>query len=579
MNRGHLTSVICGHFTSVLTTFSDATIPAFFYENQDDPIRTISTTAHLISRASLPDALADLVVEALYDNIADLLRAHAKAEDIQFRIPQPSVIDLHPGVARFWEAQEEMLLIATGAMHDTYYRDGKRVQQLLEQASIPSRVVHTEGSLENLDRLQHGNALAFMQIDVAQAAYWGGDSVPVYGLSFAIPDVSALRRVAVFRPEVMHVIVRRDRLDGRVPTITALEGMRVALGPEGSGSRLLAETVLAHHGVTVRPQVLPVGMMVNQLHAGQIDAVFFTAAVPSEALKRILSDPTMRLLSVEPHKLTKLSGMLTLMEIDAGTYGNQLVNEPAVKTVGTQSVLVTTEDPRIDVDAITRAIFEGARFLQIEEGAEALGTDFPGIPLHPQAVDYYERSGHLPYVPTALSIPLTLWLTWIRIVGQGLLIPVTLFAAVKGILKLRRDRASNEIGRRVFGVSVEAAEPHSVKQLLSIRREIRGRVKRRWWQSGEIDKERWRVLEGLVNLGVEEAKEHLECALITDIRQPPDRIQHDSTELSRYYLALRERIWKHLENGELDAEQHGRLFEILADSGPASDQLPARSAR
>ena len=151
--------------------------------------------------------------------------------------------------------------------------------------------------------------------------------------------------------------------------------------------------------------------------------------------------------------------------------------------------------------------------------------------------------------------------------SQGLLIPLTLVAAYQGILKLRRDRTANEVGRRVFSVSVEATEPHSVKKLLSIRREIRDRVKRRWWQRGEINKERWRVLEGLVNLGIDEAKQHLECALITNIRQPPDRIQHDSTEFSRYYDALRERIWKHLENGELDAEQQQRLLNILADSG------------
>ena len=560
-------------------TYSDATIPAFFYANQDDPIRTISTTAHLISRADLPDALAAQVVDALYDNIRDLLRAHTRAEDIEFRIPELGVIDLHPGVARFWEGQKGMLQIATGAIDGIYYSTGKAIQQLLEQRGIRSSVVHTQGSLENLDRLAQGNTLALMQYEVALAAYWGGDSGPVYGMSFAIPDVSELRRVATFRPEVMHAVVRRDRLDGRVRTIAAVEGMRVALGPDRSGSRLLAETILEHHGVTVQGQALPVGTMVEQLNAGQIDAGFFTAAVPSEALKRILADPTMRLLSVDPQKLTKLSGALTLMEIDAGTYGSQLVNEPSVKTVGTQSVLVTTEDPRIDVGAITRAVFEGAGFLEIDGGTEALATNLPDIPLHPEAVAYYQQSGHLPYVPQFLGIALSLWLTWVRIVGGGLLIPAMLFAACQWILKIRRDRVTNEVGRRVFGVSVEAAEPHSVKQLLSIRREIRGRVKRRWWQGGEIDKERWRVLEGLVNLGVDEAKQQLERALITDIRQPPDRIQHDSTEFSRYYGALRERIWKHLENGELDAEQHGRLFDILADSGPASDQLPARSAR
>ena len=209
-----------------------------------------------------------------------------------------------------------------------------------------------------------------------------------------------------------------------------------------------------------------------------------------------------------------------------------------------------------------------------------MATDLPSVPLHPEAEAYYQDSGLLPSPsPLFLNISLTLWVDWARFVGQGLLILVTLVGAYQGVIKLRRDRTTNEIGRRLFGISVETAEAHSVQKLVGIRREFRERVKRRWWQSGEINTERWRMLEGLVNLGIEEAKQHLERALITDIRQPPDSVQHDRGELPRYYATLRERIWKHLENGELDAEQQARLFDLLSDSAkPPSDTVPTQLA-
>ena len=163
---------------------------------------------------------------------------------------------------------------------------------------------------------------------------------------------------------------------------------------------------------------------------------------------------------------------------------------------------------------------------------------------------------------------------------EGLLILVILVGAYQGIIKFLRDRTANEIGRRLFGISVEPTETRSVSKLVQIRREIRERVRRRWWQGGEINKDRWRVLDGLVNTGIQEAKEHLERALITEIRKPSASAASESEGASTRLAELRERIWTHLENGELDAEQRQRLFDILADSDAhRSDQLPARSAR
>ena len=190
---------------------SNVTLPAYFYPNQTEPIRTVSTRAQLISRADLTDEVAGRVVEALYDNVRDLLRVLTKEEDIEFRMPQGSVVDLHGGVAQYWEERRGMLQIVTGTIDGIYYSTGKAIQRLLEQRGIESSVVHTQGSLENLERLAAGNTIALMQHEVALAAYWGGDSGPVYGLSYAIPDVSGVRRIATLRPEVMHAVVRRDR--------------------------------------------------------------------------------------------------------------------------------------------------------------------------------------------------------------------------------------------------------------------------------------------------------------------------------------------------------------------------------
>ena len=115
-----------------------------------------------------------------------------------------------------------------------------------------------------------------------------------------------------------------------------------------------------------------------------------------------------------------------------------------------------------------------------------------------------------------------------------------------------------------------------MQNLVAVRREIRHRVKQRWWQSGEINRDRWRVLEDLVNLGIQEAKEYLERALVIEIQEPPERILGDRNDLRRFYTQLRRRIWNHLHNGELDVEQQGRLFELIAAAVAEEPSWPSR---
>jgi len=71
--------------------------------------------------------------------------------------------------------------------------------------------------------------------------------------------------------------------------------------------------------------------------------------------------------------------------IEHGQYGCQLENEPAIETISTQALLVTTEDLPFDVGKITRVLFEGADYLPIEGRAKAMARDLSSIPLHPAA--------------------------------------------------------------------------------------------------------------------------------------------------------------------------------------------------
>ena len=552
-------------------------IPANFYENQTTTVQTISTKVRLVGRKDLEEDVVVRILDDLFDHTPALLAIHAQAQDIRFEMPaKGAVVDLHPGTERFWKEISRGPLIATGAIGGLYYSVGEAIREALEPYDIDAQVFHTEGSVENVNRITDREAtVAIMQYDIALASYWGVTE-PIYGVSFpGIPEEPGLRRIAALHPEKVHILVRRDSLKGiEEPSISDLAGLRVCLGPENSGTQYLAQTILRLHEIDAVEQYLSVRAMVNRLNAGEIDAGFLAAGVPSEALRRVLADPGIRLLSVEPRKMTELGRALKLTTIEEQTYGCQLEGEPPIRTLETQAVLLMHQNASsAQVRDITRAIVDSVGFLGIEGGAHALARDLPSLPFHPAAKQYYQENEILPPGPNPWDGPLDL----LKATWQLLAIAVLLLGGYKGLLTLRRDVITQQEARRILAAPVNNVESHPISWLMEIKREMRERVNQRWWRFGEIDRVRWQGLEDLANAGIFEAKKHLMRALLSDIRQFQDQTQQEDTSDGKAYAALKDRIEVHLVTGELDIAQYDhlekRLSEIQKPPDRSSDAL------
>ena len=555
----------------------------------------------LVSRTDLPEDLVFLILEGLFDNIADLLLAHTAAQDIKltraFEVPEEFL--LHPGARKFQEKERDTLLIATSTITGKYYRLGRTIHLLLKQHGIRARAIQTDGSLENADLLRKGLTIAIMQYDAALASRFGKPRF-VYNVDLPdevnIPSVPNIRLIAVLHQEQAHVIIHRDKLarieenlnegtpkseQQRITTLSDLavalkelspreERLRVCLGSEQSGTQVVARVILKLHGIDstlITPSFLSVPNMVSRLHSGEIDAGFFVGYVPTEAIQAPLNDDRFKILSLGPKERAQMMGtVFEASTIAPGTYLSQKEDEAAIQTIATRAVLVTTEDLPRDVEKITKAILEGVVSLNVKGGAKVLAQELPSLPMHPDAKRYYQKMGYLPSKPP-LQDRVFAWFGYLlNNTWKFLASIVILVSGYQGLMKLRRDRNSNEVGRRLFAVDVEASEPYSVSKLTEMRREIRERVRRRWWQRGEIDKSRWFTLEGLVNTGIKEAKENLARAIVTQIRTIAVESGSKSEKMRDRYAALRERVWKHLENGELDAAQHAHLMTVIEES-------------
>ncbi len=565
---------------------SAAEIPANHYHNQPDAVQTVGADVLLAARSDLPRDLAMLILGALFDNIADLQLAHPNAQDIKltqaFDLPDQL---LHRGARQFRDHQKSALLIATGAINGKYYHIGKTIQSLLEERGISARVMQTDGSLENAALLSERPTLAIMQYDAAIASRFGEPRL-VYHMDLPdwadIPAVPNIRRIAVLHREQVHVIIRREKLadfeelvrerrpgsHSAITTLSELADARrhlspiegklwMSLGPKRGATRIVAQAILEHHRIdvtTITPSFLSVPDMVNRLHAGEIDGGFFVSYVPGEAMKTILNDDKIRLLSLgQKERAPMTATVFSTSTIEPGTYLSQLEGEPVIQTIATQAVLVTTEDLPFDVEVITEAIFEGQAFLGLGS-KDSMALNLPSLPLHRAAKRHYQKAGYLPSKPPV---------DWLTPTWRSLAILMLLITGYKGLIKLRRDRAANAIGRQILAVPLEASVPGSSERLQTIREEIQGRVRKRWWQPGELDKPRWRYLRDLIDDRIREAKENLTKALLAEIRAIDAETEPEELLREERYRALEGQIRDRFESAELDPLQQEMLRELV----------------
>ncbi len=171
-------------------------------------------------------------------------------------------------------APPDRLAIATGGTGGAYHHFAEAYREILAGEDVSLELRPTSGSVENLSLLadpDSGVDVAFVQ---------GGLGDPA-----AQPDLVAL---ASLYYEPIWIFQRgapaKDRL-------SALAGKRIAIGPEGSGTRAVALSLLEANRLSAPPtRLLALGgaEAVEALKAGRVDAAFFVAGARSELILDLL---------------------------------------------------------------------------------------------------------------------------------------------------------------------------------------------------------------------------------------------------------------------------------------------------
>lgn len=248
-------------------------------------------------------------------------------------------------------------------------------------------LVDASGSVRNLAALESGAVdVGLAQAGVAYMAYNG--RLPV-----SDRPLRNIRGVAVLNSSTVHLLVGPR---SRARSIDDLTGLRVAMGPAGSGNAVTSELLLRSSGVRALHTVgVPPQLTGDRLLAGEVDAAFTISGIPHDEVRGALRDGA-RLAHVSGPGMERLRSaypFLRLAVIPAGTYPNQT---ESVRTLSIDIVLLARKDL---ADGVVRQLTAGlfqmlprlSSTLDFLEGMDPERAPATPIPLHRGATLYYRE--------------------------------------------------------------------------------------------------------------------------------------------------------------------------------------------
>jgi len=379
-------------------------------------------------------------------------------QDVGSSLPVPAIVAgvvavvvVIAGLVAYFALEEaetgHEIEIATGSESGTYFALGTALARVLEAEGVvrSAEVIKTDGSVANMKLIgtPAGDVdLAFVQSDTQPA--------------------TSARLIAPLYDEVLHILVAREIAD-RVDSIDDFGALRVAVGAPNSGTRQVAERVLAHFDVTVGEELeLSPELAAQGLVDGSVDAAFILNAIPSRIVGDLAAADAVRFFSLgdaqeignEADGLALVFPSITATTIPRSTYV-RLPQRP-VSTIAVSALLICRRnlDPDL-VRSITAAVFEhrgGAGGLEGDDlvVAQQIREDYrPGayaIPFHDGAEAYYHREEPPFFVAYAEAISLGLTL---------------LVGAYSGYLALRewmKRRMKNRMDAYLMEIEEESAD-------------------------------------------------------------------------------------------------------------------------
>lgn len=214
-------------------------------------------------------------------------------------------------IAAIWwfidSAPPRTLTITSGPPGSTFQRTAERYRDLLASNGVTLKILPSQGSMENLQRL----ADPAFKVDIGFVQTGASNSARTTGL-FSLGSV-AYQPLLIFYRSTMPVNLLSD-----------FAGKRLAIGPTGSGTRTLAMTLLETNGVSLSGPTtlldLDASEAAKALLDGKVDAAFLMGdSASSQTMRTLLRSTDIQIFDFQQaDAYTRRFGYLNKLQLPRG---------------------------------------------------------------------------------------------------------------------------------------------------------------------------------------------------------------------------------------------------------------------
>ncbi len=332
----------------------------------------------------------------------------------------------------FGPAPPRTITMATGAEDSAQQKFGERYRALLAAHGVELRLVTTEGSVDNLQRLNDpssGVSVAFVQAGLTTPA--------------DAPDLLSLGTVFYEPVWVLFSGAPPSHAQG------LFQGKRLSIGPEGSGTRKLGLELMVAVGVNlagVDPHHLPDQDVAAAFRDGELDVAVIVAPWESTVVQQLLASEGINALSFpRADAQVALRPFLYKVILPEGV-ADLARNKPPrdLVLVAPKASLVVRKDLH---PALQYLLLDAAFRVHSTPGVFQKAGQFPAaepmdLPLSDEARQYYLTG------PPFLQRYLPFWLA--ILVGRLLVILIPVIAVIFPLVRLLPAAYGWAVRRRVF---------------------------------------------------------------------------------------------------------------------------------
>ena len=301
-------------------------------------------------------------------------------------------------------APPKRVVIAGGASGGAYAAAAESYARALRTEGIEVEVLETAGSVDNLARVKARQAdITIVQTGLAKEA--GQEGVSALGALFYEPLWIFHRRAAPLEE------------------LQDLAGLHVAIGPDGSGVRVLAALILQEAGVGVddfTPSPLAGQAAAAALQVGEIDAAMVVSGPATAWIAELLRDPSIGLVSLnEAHALSRRHSYLDEVTLYRGVIDlAEILPKQDVMLIAPVAQLVVRDDlhPAVQSLLIEAAITDHGGGSLLADPGRFPTPQLTDIAISDEAKRYYESGPSFLRRVFPYSVANFLERTWVLII-------------------------------------------------------------------------------------------------------------------------------------------------------------------